>query len=276
MKFIYNYSIFIVALFSVVSVGCKQKSVKVQPTIPTVEVPIRDSVKPTEITNSTLITPTQYSQMVTPIRVNVETLEGDGTARIDTKDENLSFSFKLRMIKDSVIWFQLKKLGLEGVRAMATPTRLVYIDRLHRTYTSKEWSELAGVIKAPITFTVLQDILLGNPPAELDGPINISQSNGQSEINAVGGQLVRILLAGTDGTMNEMSYQNVPQRQIMNLKINDKKLLYDNVKFSYLRDLEILLDNIKQLYVSLEFDQVKPNITFSIPFEVPANYRRVD
>jgi len=209
--------------------------------------------------------------MVTPIRVNVETLEGDGTARIDTKDENLSFSFKLRMIKDSVIWFQLKKLGLEGVRAMATPTRLVYIDRLHRTYTSKEWSELAGVIKAPITFTVLQDILLGNPPAELDGPINITQSNGQSEINAVGG-----LLAGTDGTMNEMSYQNVPQRQIMNLKINDKKLLYDNVKFSYLRDLEILLDNIKQLYVSLEFDQVKPNITFSIPFEIPANYRRVD
>ncbi|HQW57150.1 MAG TPA: DUF4292 domain-containing protein, partial [Saprospiraceae bacterium] len=129
---------------------------------------------------------------------------------------------------------------------------------------------------APITFTVLQDILLGNPPAELDGPINITQSNGQSEINAVGGQLVRILLAGTDGTMNEMSYQNVPQRQIMNLKINDKKLLYDNVKFSYLRDLEILLDNIKQLYVSLEFDQVKPNITFSIPFEIPANYRRVD
>jgi len=126
MKFIYNYSIFIVALFSVVSVGCKQKSVKVQPTIPTVEVPIRDSVKPTEITNSTLITPTQYSQMVTPIRVNVETLEGDGTARIDTKDENLSFSFKLRMIKDSVIWFQLKKLGLEGVRAMATPTTDLY------------------------------------------------------------------------------------------------------------------------------------------------------
>ena len=56
----------------------------------------------------------------------------------------------------------------------------------------------------------------------------------------------------------------------------DYKLLYDEKKFSYLRDIEILSNNVKLLYVNLNFEEVIRNQLFKTPFEIPVGYKAME
>lgn len=253
-------------------VACKKKQVS--------------STNPEKVMQDTILAPAHteinsdemmlrdYLTFIQQSRVDYKTLEMDGNADIETSDEEISFSFKIRMIQDSVIWIQFKKLGLEGVRVLANSQGITYIDRLHRSYTHKSWKQLQQELKANIDFSLLQDIISGNPPMHPDLPLVRKETSENTTIISGQENELKILLFGiTDQAIFQMENIRSDQQQHMIVKLNDKKLLYDNVKFSYLRDLEILSNNKKQLYVSLQFDEVKRNTTFSVPFEIPANYR---
>lgn len=226
---------------------------------------------------TTLMDIAEYHALIKSSRLEFNTLEMDGSAATETPDEQISFTFKIRMVRDSAIWIQLKKLGLEGVRILANQQGITYIDRLHRTYSRKSWDDLRKELKADINFTLMQDILTGNAPHDPGDPVHVTYNNDNILLTSGDGNEARMLVFNWPAADLKLLQVSRPaEQQLLTVKINDKKVLYDNIKFSYLRDLEILSNNKKQLYVSLEFDEVKRNTTFSIPFEIPSNYREAD
>jgi hypothetical protein len=70
--------------------------------------------------------------------------------------------------------------------------------------------------------------------------------------------------------------RDLKKENVVNIKLGDYKLLYDEKKFSYLRDIEILSDNVKLLYVNLAFDEVNRNQSFKTPFEIPVGYKPME
>src|SRR6185312_3913259 len=82
----------------------------------------------------------------------------------DSKQRNYDFNAYVRIKKDSVIWISIiAALGIEAFRVYITPDSVKIIDKLDKTVEYKSVSCIKELIKLPVDFSVLQDIIIGNP-----------------------------------------------------------------------------------------------------------------
>ena len=125
--------------------------------------PSKEIVLEKEEVTPEVIKKPEIGKILQPLHIDFERVEMKGTMEMENKTEQHSFTFNIRMIKDSIIWMQLKKFGLEGARVLATKDSLFAVDRLHRTFMKKSWASIQTQMNAPIDFAVLYEILSGNP-----------------------------------------------------------------------------------------------------------------
>lgn len=67
----------------------------------------------------------------------------------------------LLWIRDSVIWVNVKKFGIEAVRALIRPDSVFILNRLEQTYTARSISDLKKEYNLPGGFDLLQHAVLG-------------------------------------------------------------------------------------------------------------------
>lgn len=219
----------------------------------------------------------EIGKILKPMHVDFEKVEMKGTMEMENKSETYSFTFNIRMIKDSIIWMQLKKFGLEGARVLATKDSLFAVDRLHRTFMKKSWAAIQTKMNAPIDFEVLYEIIAGNPVYFNNGIDSLQTTENMKYISSQNDD--KRVEIGINAVFNEiMTYDIIDLKKdnLVNIRMADYKLLYDKKKFSYLRDIEILSNNVKLLYVNLNFEEVIRNQSFKTPFEIPVGYKPME
>jgi hypothetical protein len=79
-----------------------------------------------------------------------------------TATEKQSFSARVRMKQDSVIWVSIAPLlGIEMVRAKITPDSLMLVDRFNKRFYLGKFERLSQMLKVELTFAMLQSLLTG-------------------------------------------------------------------------------------------------------------------
>lgn len=77
--------------------------------------------------------------------------------------EKQTFSARVRMKQDSVIWVSIAPLlGIEMVRAKITPDSLMLVDRFNKRFYLGKFERLGQMFKMDLTFAMLQSLLTGN------------------------------------------------------------------------------------------------------------------
>lgn len=209
--------------------------------------------------------------------LDFSTIEGKGSIELDHEGDDYNFDFTLRMIKDSVIWIQLKKFGLEGARVLADQNHMKIIDRLHRTYTQKSWDEIGKQIGAPITFQTLQSILVGDPILVQESLAPVGNDQGTFILKKNQDNIEYTLAVDPEKFLCKyFTINQLLKNQLLTVKNSEPKVLFTPNYFSYLRDIELKVDNKKQLYVVINFDEVIRNTILNVPFEVPSSYQVMD
>ena len=219
----------------------------------------------------------EIGKILDPLKVDFNQVEMKGDMELENKTDKYTFTFNIRMIKDSIIWMQLKKFGLEGARVLATKDTLYAVDRLHRTYMKKSWAAIQTQMNAPIDFQVFYELIAGNPVYFQGGADSLQTSENMKYISSQSKD--RRVEIGINAVFNEIiSYviKDLKKPNVVNIKLADYKILYDKKKFSYLRDIEVLSNNVKLLYVNLAFNEVIRNQGFKTPFEIPVGYKPMD
>lgn len=219
----------------------------------------------------------EIGKILQPMKVEFDQVEMKGDMELENKTDKYSFTFNIRMIKDSIIWMQLKKFGLEGARVLATKDTLYAVDRLHRTYMKKSWAAIQTQMNAPIDFQALYELIAGNPIYFQGGEDSLQTTENMKYISSQNKD--RRVEIGINAVFSEiMTYviKDLKKDNVVNIKLANYKNLYDKKKFSYLRDIEILSNNVKLLYVNLEIDEVIRNQSFKTPFEIPVGYKPMD
>ena len=102
-----------------------------------------------------------------PLAFDYLSAKGKMEYRADGEDTNANLD--LRIAADSIIWLSIRSgAGLEGVRALLTTDSAFVVNRLNKEYYRLSYRELSDFYDFPLTFDLVQSILLGELPKLLN------------------------------------------------------------------------------------------------------------
>lgn len=199
-------------------------------------------------------------------------------AKITYRDEytRQTVSSNVRIKKDSVIWMNFKKFGLEGGRALITPDSVFVIDRLNGEFLAKPFEFLQKTYHLPVGFQGLQALLLGNPvffsketEASVDDDFyRLSQKTDKLKAD--------YWVDGAKYYLRSFFVDDFRNSRSISAQSSEYGLLSDNQPFSYLRTMNLKSKDFGEVQVEIDFSKVEINVPKNIPFSVPAHYDRVD
>lgn len=73
-----------------------------------------------------------------------------------------SFNITLRILKDSIIWMSISKVGIEGARAFITKDSVKFFNKMNNTYFKGDFNYISNLLNTPLDFEILQSLLVGN------------------------------------------------------------------------------------------------------------------
>jgi hypothetical protein len=241
--------------------GCKRKS------------PGGPAKPATEVRPADFLTEQLKSRDVSGIK----TLSARAEIFAEGGGQSIAANANIIWIRDSVLWLNVKKLGVEAARALVTEDSVYLINRLDKTYSVKGLESLQRQYSLPEGFPLLQSVVLASawffPDISLQSDIKedmhrLSGSNG---------------LSGADYRLEEGSFvlrseSFVQQRdaRVVTLGFDDYKKLPGAGIFPYLRSIEAYSQETGALRLELELSDVEVNVPKNYRFEIPDHYERIE
>ena len=185
------------------------------------------------------------------------------------------FNAFIRLKKDSVMWISIiAALGIEGFRVLITPDSVKVINKLDKVVQLRSVGYLREVANIPLTFTELQDLLIGNP-VYLDSNI-VGYKKEETTVSLVSvGELFKHFV-----TVNKDDYslQHSKLDDVDAVRARTADITYggfenkSGIRFSTIRRMTI--SEKKKMEIRLEFKQWDFNGDLSFPFNMPRNYKQ--
>ncbi|GJM33151.1 MAG: hypothetical protein DHS20C18_21520 [Saprospiraceae bacterium] len=203
----------------------------------------------------------------------------DGRARISYNDGNFSISLSstIKMRKDSLIWMNAKKLGLEVARVMVTPDSVYVLNRLNREYSIKGLESLQKDFNLPGDFTTLQQVILGNPIFFFSGNMQVETNNIAYHLYGKSGEKESHYYMDNPALLlRKMAFKDGIANRNMDLILDEYGKSDDQQDFSYLRNVLVDSRETGKAEVEIKFTKVSLNKPTDIQFEIPDRYTRVD
>ncbi|MCW5921888.1 MAG: DUF4292 domain-containing protein [Saprospiraceae bacterium] len=195
--------------------------------------------------------------------------EGDGQA--------VSANANIIWIRDSVLWVNVKKLGIEAARALVTKDSIYLLNRLDKTYTIQGLESLQRQYSLPAGFDLLQSAVLASawffPDISLQSDIKegfhrLSGSNGST---------------GTEYKMEEGSYVLRSETFVQTRDTRVVTFGFDRYKklagagfFPYFRSVEAYSPETGTLRLQLQLSDVEVNVPKNYRFQIPEHYERIE
>lgn len=89
--------------------------------------------------------------------------------KFDDGTKSFGATANIRIKKDSVIWISITPgFGIEVARALITQDSVMYMNRLDKEYEQYSFRELSQRLNFDMSFGLLQAVLLGNIPLEIN------------------------------------------------------------------------------------------------------------
>ncbi len=218
-------------------------------------------------------------------KVDFEHMNGDAGVDYKGQPMNIALSSTMRWRRDSVIWMNVRKLGFSVARIQVTRDSVFVVNYLQSNYTAKNLSYIEKKFGVPLDFSVLQDILLGNPvfltdkekltlDKSIDGDVILSGNNERWKAT--------YKLDATNFTVKEMLFEEPSTNRTLKISYKNYAIVRvpnrANHNFSYLRTIEVESPQTGKVSVILEVDaqSLEINVPKNIKFEIPNHYQRVD
>lgn len=200
-----------------------------------------------------------------------------GKARLKarTPDARMSATLNLRIVRDSVVWATIDKLGFEVARVLIRPDSVFIVDRLNKEYSVNAFGAFLSEYNIELGFGDLQQVLIGNMIA-LE-PVNLEYAR-ESQCDVF---LVR------DASGISARYcisQSKPARLISShfVDVLGRSLQIENLDWNRQRgDLlpygryVVFADEDGATEIELSFQEIITNKPASLPFSIPGHYAKV-
>ena len=176
-----------------------------------------------------------------------------------------------------MIWFVIKKAGVEAIRTQITTDSVYIINRQAKEYAIKDLNIFVEKYNMPSSFEAIQTMLLGNviylTNLKPDTEIKNNQHHLYVEKDNVRAEY---WMNGTTFKLNEMQFSDIRNDQTFRMTFEDYKELEDEQFFSYFRNLNVSGKNTNNIDMDIKLSDIKINEPKNIKFEIPKRYKKVD
>ena len=185
------------------------------------------------------------------------------------------FNAFIRLQKDSVLWVSISAtfLSIEAFRVLITPAKIIILNKLDKIVESHPFSYIEKIAHIPLTFSTLQDIVIGNPIFTGDSIVAYRQTENHILLGTVGKLFKNLLTISEDNRFLEKS--KLDDIEIGRNRTAD--LIYANYEknnqFAFATSREITVAEKTKVDIRLSFKQYEFNKELSFPFSIPRNYK---
>ncbi len=208
---------------------------------------------------------------------NFETLNTKVKVKYDDGKQSFSPIATLRFERDKKIWVSVKMLGITLAKALITPEKVGYYEKINNTYFEGDFRLLSEWLGTDLDFKKVQQMLLGQALFNLREDKYKSSIANQSYKLQPKTELAlfeRLFLVRPDTF--KMAQQKLTQpAENRDLTINYKTYQkVGNQEFPKEIYIEALQDK-KKTSIEIEYKTVDYNAKVSFPFTIPSGYKQV-
>jgi len=185
-----------------------------------------------------------------------------------TPEINAGGRMNIRMIKDSLIWFNFKKLSIEGARGQITSDSFCILYRFEKMFEKGNLRELMEYYNLPLTFSELQLYIAGNIPKPIESTLRYRHRVNRHYL--YGSNDLYNLNYSFDEYLNLTAFSITDaQNRKLNVELKNK----DEEKGIYLRrKLFFAYDEKNVGILEMIFSNIEINVPKNIRFSIPSNY----
>lgn len=206
-----------------------------------------------------------------------KTLDARTRVRYEDKKRTQTVTLNIRMEKDKKIWLSASLLGITGARALVTPERVQFYDKLNRQYFDGDFEFLSQYLGVAINFAQLQRLLVGQTVYDL------REGDYTFEDNGVGYTVTpKKQLPGIDLLFAIDSKRFVTDKQRVSQPTDNVSLDVDYRDFEmvggkpYPTTMSFLAnDRGSQKLVQIEFRDIDLDGEVRFPFSIPSGYKEM-
>jgi len=243
----YAFSAFV--LFALIASSCKTKKVIVQ------------------------VTPRSLEEVIIGIdssRIDYNFFSAKAKIKFNGEDSKLGGRSTVRMIRDSLIWMNFKKLSFEGARALIKADTSWILYRQEDLYDVGPTNEFLNYYKILRPFRELQDLFVGNYPIPDMNEVERFVSRDYHEIDFILNGEKYQYLVNEDFSIFRASILDRFGRTVR-ATFTD----YDEHNFATKKYFEIELPGEGLSKISMQLSSIEFNVPKEIRFEIPDHYTRL-
>ncbi len=267
------YIAFVIFLFSVSIFSCRS-SRKLQSAMSKNDTTIAIVVNPAENDSVKLVAATlekiqdnhiDFNTFSAKIKVDYQ----------DSKQRNYDFNAFVRIRKDSVIWISvIAALGIEAFKVYITPDSVKIIDKLDKTVQYRSVNYIRELIKLPVDFYTVQDIIVGNPVFfDTTNVLTYRETENSVSLSTSDEFFKQLLtLRKNDFVMlhSKLDDVNVERNRTADFTYEDYTPVGDRLVSL---DRKISVSEKTRLEINLGLKQPEFDKSLSFPFNVPKSYK---
>lgn len=189
---------------------------------------------------------------------------------IYSSQETYSFSLEIRMKKDSFIWFNVKKFGIEVARGLIKPDSCYILDRINTSCYIRSMQDLKNEYNIPIDFNELQQVIAGN--ILIDKNIQVVGSGKEFRLESKNERYSSKIGLDEDTNPVQIYYSDLCGNKI---ELHYSSFMVKNsLHYSDEIDYTFSSNNIEKNKINLKNRNITIDKISTYKFSIPVNYEK--
>jgi hypothetical protein len=195
--------------------------------------------------------------------------------KFESEKEKASFMADIRIKKDSIIWFRIKKMNIEGLRIKVTPETIEILNRQESEYMKAPFNYLKNEFGLELSFSELQELIVGNAILHKNQDLNSAITDNKNVLKTPETQksVLKIFMNPKSFLLHEI------RGSMKNNSISIEYDEYEDIEKQQIpskKDVYIDSEDIGAITVKMTFTKTSINQSQKVGFNVPDTYTRVD
>ena len=205
-----------------------------------------------------------------------KTLNIRANAKYEDEKQSHSMNADIRIKKDEIIWINIKFLGIPMAKAMITPIKVSYYEKINNTYFEGDFSMLSNWLGTDLDFNKVQNLFLGKAIDDLTKDRWISEVvdkmfklSSPTDVDVS----QEFYFEGANCLLKKETIKQVSQNRNLEIRYpsykEDKGMFLPN-------EINIKAEQKDKIAIDIEYKNTTFNENLSYPYSVPSGYTAVE